>query len=268
MAQIQAYLGFSGQCREAMAFYQGALGGTLDIQTVGESPVAGEMPADAQNQVLHACLMLGDLTLMGSDMAGATAHSQAVSLMLQCDSQEQVTTSFQKLSEGGTVTHPLSPSFWGSTFGHLTDRYGVRWMLNFEHPQWELSLEANMLRMTPAFSGFSVDDIPAAQAFYCGVLGLHVSEEHGMLRLHIEDGHPIVIYPKPDHTPASFTILNFPVADVEQAVDALLERGVHFEHYEGMNLDARGIMRGQGPDIAWFTDPAGNILSVIQQEAG
>ena len=122
-----------------------------------------------------------------------------------------------------------------------------------------------MFGKTPAFSGFSVKDVPAARRFYGETLGLKVSEDHGLLRLHIGGGHEVVVYPKPNHTPATFTILNFPVADVEQAVDALLERGVRPLHYEGMNLDAKGIMRGQGPTIAWFTDPAGNILSVIQE---
>ena len=121
-----------------------------------------------------------------------------------------------------------------------------------------------MFTTTPAFSGFSVNDIPAAKKFYGETLGLKVSEDHGDLRLHVEGGHEIIVYPKPNHTPATFTILNFPVADVEQAVDALVKRGVRFEHYEDMNLDEKGIMRGQGPTIAWFKDPAGNTLSVIQ----
>jgi catechol 2,3-dioxygenase-like lactoylglutathione lyase family enzyme len=122
-----------------------------------------------------------------------------------------------------------------------------------------------MFEHTEAFSGFSVNDVPAARKFYGETLGLKVTEEYGMLRLHIAGGHAVVVYPKPNHTPATFTLLNFPVQDVERAVDALLERGVRFEHYEGMNLDEKGIMRGQGPTIAWFKDPAGNILSVIQQ---
>jgi catechol 2,3-dioxygenase-like lactoylglutathione lyase family enzyme len=122
-----------------------------------------------------------------------------------------------------------------------------------------------MFEHSRAFSGFSVNDVPAAKTFYGETLGLQVSEDHGMLQLHLEGGHPIVVYPKPNHAPATFTVLNFPVQEVERAVDALVERGVRFEHYEGMNLGDKGIMRGQGPDIAWFKDPAGNILSVIQQ---
>jgi catechol 2,3-dioxygenase-like lactoylglutathione lyase family enzyme len=120
-----------------------------------------------------------------------------------------------------------------------------------------------MFNETQAFSGFSVDDIPAALEFYGGILDLRVSEEHGMLTLHIAGDRDILIYPEGDaHTPATYTILNFPVADVEDAVDELVERGVVFEKYE--NADERGIARGQGPPIAWFKDPAGNILSVLQ----
>jgi predicted enzyme related to lactoylglutathione lyase len=119
-----------------------------------------------------------------------------------------------------------------------------------------------MFKDTKAFSGFSVDDISKAKAFYSETLELAVSEEHGMLRLHIAGGNPVLIYPKPDHSPATYTILNFPVASVDQAVDDLTKRGVRFEHYP--NTDEKGISRGNGPNIAWFTDPAGNILSVIE----
>ncbi|HZA81572.1 MAG TPA: VOC family protein [Actinomycetes bacterium] len=117
-----------------------------------------------------------------------------------------------------------------------------------------------------AFSGFAVPDIEQARRFYADTLGLRVSEENGLLILHIAGDRDIVVYPKPDHTPASFTILNFPVADVEGTVDALTERGVRFERYdgEGFEQDDKGIQRGTGPLIAWFRDPAGNILSVIQ----
>ena len=122
-----------------------------------------------------------------------------------------------------------------------------------------------MFSKTKAFSGFSVDDIPAAKQFYGETLGLDVSEEYGMLTLHIDQGGDIMIYPKEDHTPATYTILNFPVADVDQAVDQLSERGVTFERYEGFEQDEKGVARGdEGPAIAWFTDPAGNILSVLE----
>jgi catechol 2,3-dioxygenase-like lactoylglutathione lyase family enzyme len=121
-----------------------------------------------------------------------------------------------------------------------------------------------MFRDTKAFSGFSVDDIPKAKAFYGETLGLNVTEENGMLSLHIAGGNSIIIYPKPNHTPATFTILNFPVENIDQAVDELTRRGVRFERYDGFNMDAKGIARGNGPNIAWFTDPAGNILSVLE----
>lgn len=121
-----------------------------------------------------------------------------------------------------------------------------------------------MFRDTKAFSGFSVDDIDAARAFYGDTLGIRVSEEHGMLTLHLAGDRDTLVYPKEDHTPATFTILNFPVDDIEKAVDRLTERGVVFERYPQMEQDDRGVMRAGGPPIAWFTDPAGNVLSVIQ----
>jgi predicted enzyme related to lactoylglutathione lyase len=118
---------------------------------------------------------------------------------------------------------------------------------------------------TKAISGFSADDIPRAQQFYGEVLGLKVTEANGLLTLHIAGDRPTIVYPKPDHTPAAFTILNFPVDDIDAAVDALAARGVEFERYEGMEQDEKGIMRSGGPYIAWFTDPAGNVLSVLQE---
>ena len=124
-----------------------------------------------------------------------------------------------------------------------------------------------MFKNTKAFSGFSVDDVSKARRFYGETLGLEVSEEDGLLTLHIAGDRPTLVYPKPDHTPASYTILNFPVDDVEAAVDELTRRGVSFERYVGtpVETDEKGIFRGGGPLIAWFTDPAGNVLSVIQQ---
>lgn len=125
-----------------------------------------------------------------------------------------------------------------------------------------------MFENTKAYSGFAAPDIEAARRFYADTLGVRVTEEHGMLTLHLAGGErPTLIYPKPDHAPANYTILNFPVDDVEAAVHGLAKRGVSFERYDGMEQDERGIARGQGPDIAWFTDPAGNILSVHQDVA-
>ena len=120
-----------------------------------------------------------------------------------------------------------------------------------------------MIDTANAFSGFSVRDVPEARRYYEEVLGLETSEDHGMLLLHVGGGHPVLVYPKGDaHEPASFTVLNLPVADVEAAVDELVGRGVVFEHYEGMT-DERGINRQGGPLIALFRDPSGNVLSII-----
>jgi catechol 2,3-dioxygenase-like lactoylglutathione lyase family enzyme len=122
-----------------------------------------------------------------------------------------------------------------------------------------------MLAQSEAFSGFAVDDLEAAKEFYGTTLGLRTSEEYGLLTLHLAGDRPTLVYPKPDHTPATYTILNFRVDDIDRAVDELVERGVRFERYDGMPQDDRGVMREGGPYIAWFTDPAGNILSVLQE---
>jgi catechol 2,3-dioxygenase-like lactoylglutathione lyase family enzyme len=124
-----------------------------------------------------------------------------------------------------------------------------------------------MLADSPAFSGFAVPDIEAARRFYGDTLGLRTEvnqEMGGMLTLHLGGGKDVLVYPKPDHTPATYTVLNFPVDDVDRAVDELTAKGVRFERYEGFEQDDKGIARGMGPAIAWFTDPAGNVLSVLQ----
>jgi catechol 2,3-dioxygenase-like lactoylglutathione lyase family enzyme len=125
-----------------------------------------------------------------------------------------------------------------------------------------------MLKDSKAFSGFSVDDTQKAKEFYSRTLGLDVSESHGLLRLHLAGGTNVLVYPKPNHAPASFTILNFPVDSVDKAVDELTKRGVRFEIYDEpqFKTDERGIFRGGGPTIAWFKDPAGNVLSVLEEK--
>jgi catechol 2,3-dioxygenase-like lactoylglutathione lyase family enzyme len=124
-----------------------------------------------------------------------------------------------------------------------------------------------VFKETKAFSGFSVDDLERAKEFYGQTLGLDVSKENDLLTLRLAGGTNILVYPKQNHVPATFTILNFPVEDVEAAVDELTKRGVRFEIYDEGDLktDERGIFRGEGPKIAWFTDPAGNVLSVIEE---
>jgi len=126
-----------------------------------------------------------------------------------------------------------------------------------------------MLKDSKAFSGFSVDDMEKAKDFYGRTLGLEVKDEAmGLLGLHLAEGNTVLIYPKPNHAPATFTILNFPVDNVDQAVDELTKRGVRFERYDtpDFKTDEKGIMRGNGPIIAWFKDPAGNILSVLEEK--
>jgi catechol 2,3-dioxygenase-like lactoylglutathione lyase family enzyme len=121
-----------------------------------------------------------------------------------------------------------------------------------------------MLKDSHGFSGFSTNDISRAKAFYADTLGLEVTEENGMLTLHLAGGGRVLIYPKDNHEPATFTVLNFPVEDIDKAVDALTKAGIEFERYEGSGQDERGIARQYPPPIAWFKDPAGNILSVLE----
>ena len=127
-----------------------------------------------------------------------------------------------------------------------------------------------MLKNSKAFSGFSVNDISKAKKFYSEILGLEVKEASmGLIELNLEGGNHIIIYPKPNHVPATFTILNFPVKNIEDSVDDLIKKGITFEQYDGpIKTDEKGICRsgGNGPDIAWFKDPAGNILSLIEEK--
>ena len=125
-----------------------------------------------------------------------------------------------------------------------------------------------MLNDSKAFSGFSVDNLEKAKEFYSKILGLEVTENQmGVLELHVSGGNNILIYPKPNHVPATFTILNFPVENIEKSVEDLVDAGVRFEQYDGeLQTDSKGIFRGGGPLIAWFKDPAGNILSVLEEK--
>ena len=123
-----------------------------------------------------------------------------------------------------------------------------------------------MFAETKAFSGFAVDDLNAAREFYGETLGLKTSEEHGLMTLHLAGDRDTLVYPKADHEPATYTILNFPVDDIDQVVAGLTERGVSFERYDDFDQDDKGIARGEGPYIAWFRDPAGNLLSVLQEK--
>jgi catechol 2,3-dioxygenase-like lactoylglutathione lyase family enzyme len=123
-----------------------------------------------------------------------------------------------------------------------------------------------MLADTKAYSGLAVKDIQQAREFYAGTLGLRTSEEYGLLWLHLASGRDTLVYEQPDATPASFTILNFEVNDIDAVVDALAARDVRFERYKSMDQDERGVFRAEGPYIAWFKDPSGNLLSVLQEK--
>ena len=123
-----------------------------------------------------------------------------------------------------------------------------------------------MFENTKAFSGFAVDDLQKAREFYEDLLGLRVSESNDLLTLHFAGDRDTLVYPKPDFAPATYTILNFPVEDIEVAADELAAKGVRFERYDGLDQDEKGIARVEGgPPIAWFKDPAGNILSVLEE---
>lgn len=134
MSAINVYLTFSGNCREAMSFYRNCLGGELNLQTIGESPLAGKMPAQMKDCILHATLTKGNLVLMASDMVSEKGlqKGNAVSLMLDCNSEEEINRCYKMLSEGGEPTHPLEISFWGACFGDLIDKYGNHWLLHFD----------------------------------------------------------------------------------------------------------------------------------------
>ena len=134
MAQINAYLNFNGNCREAMTFYKKCLGGELTVQTVEGSPIEFQCPASMRHQVLHASLLKGNLVLMASDMIEPEGFikGNTISLSLNCSSEREIKTFFSRLSSGGRITHPLEKQFWGATFGVLTDKYGIKWMLNYD----------------------------------------------------------------------------------------------------------------------------------------
>ncbi|MDP9230730.1 MAG: VOC family protein [Bacteroidota bacterium] len=137
MTQINAYLNFNGNCREAMNFYKECLGGELALQTVEGSPIEAQCPAAMKHQILHASLMNDGLILMGSDMQGPEGFikGNTIALSLNCSSEEEINTFFSKLSQDGKITHALTEQFWGATFGVLTDKFGIRWMLNYDKNQ-------------------------------------------------------------------------------------------------------------------------------------
>jgi len=137
MTNINSYLTFSGNCREAMTFYKECLGGELTLQTVGESPMSEKLPAQMKECILHSTLAKGPLVLMGSDMVSEEGlkKGNAVSLMLNCSGEDEIKTIYARLSAGGKANHPLENTFWGAVFGDLTDRFGNHWLLHFDKNQ-------------------------------------------------------------------------------------------------------------------------------------
>ncbi|TDC42433.1 VOC family protein [Micromonospora sp. KC213] len=200
------------------------------------------------------------------DVAGKNAEPGRVILNVEVDDARAVAAHLDSM--GVTWLAPLEERRDG-LFGTLLDpdgNYVQVIQLNADYlaaQRTDRPTSEALLGGSPAFSGFSVDDIPAAKRFYAETLGLDVAEEHGMLHLRLAGGREVLVYPKPEHQPATYTVLNFPVDDIEQAVAELRGRGVRFETYD--YVDAQGIHRGEGPPIAWFRDPAGNILSVLQE---
>ncbi len=134
MTQINAYLNFNGNCREVMTFYKDSLGGELTLQTVEGSPLESQCSGAMKHHILHSTLQKDDLVLMASDMTGPEGYikGNTMSLSLNCSSGDEIETFFSNLSSGGQVIHPLAKQFWGATFGVLTDKFGVRWMLNYD----------------------------------------------------------------------------------------------------------------------------------------
>jgi PhnB protein len=137
MTQISSYLTFSGNCREAMEFYKECLGGELSLQTIGESPLADKLPPQMKQSILHSTLINGALQIMASDMVAEQGlmKGNAVSLMLNCSSEDEINTFYANLSKGGKATHPLENSFWGALFGDLTDKFGNHWLLHYDKNQ-------------------------------------------------------------------------------------------------------------------------------------
>lgn len=137
MSQINSYLTFNGNCREAMNFYQECLGGKLELQTIGESTLADQMPPKMKDSILHSTLTRDGIILMGTDMVSEAGRNagNAVSLMLDCSSEEEIRNSYEKLAKGGIADHPIEHTFWGALFGSLSDKYGNNWLLNFTKPK-------------------------------------------------------------------------------------------------------------------------------------
>ncbi|GCF07027.1 VOC family protein [Dictyobacter arantiisoli] len=137
MTQLSAYLHFNGNCREAMIFYKECLGGELQLQVIGETPMADQMPSEMRDNILHSSLVKEGFSLLASDLMGEVRpiKGNTISLCLDCGSEKEINTYFANLSAGGEIEHPLKEEFWGAIYGEVTDRFGVKWLFNFDKNQ-------------------------------------------------------------------------------------------------------------------------------------
>ena len=239
---------------------------STDPERLGAWYAAALSPQEDQKVHQYRVLKFGATYLFidtRDDVADATAEPGRIVLNFEVPDARAVVA---RMEEMGVTWVAELDDREGSLFATAQDPDG-NYVQVIQLSQQELLNAAGAkapLGAAPAYGGFSVDDIPAAKAFYADTLGLNVSEENGMLSLRLVGDRQVLVYPKDDHVPATYTVLNFPVEDVEATVDELTSRGVTFERYPDMAPDARGIHHQAGPAIAWFTDPAGNILSVHQ----
>lgn len=208
---------------------------------------------------------LGILTEQRGDVSPKSPEPGRIIFNLDVADAEAVIAGVE--AAGTTWIAPLEErqEGWFATFTHPDGNYVQVIQMKSEMQQTMLA-EARKAHSAPTrpFSGFAVADTDAAATFYRDILGLDVTEEHGLLQIWLDERTAVLAYPKPDHAPATYTILNVPVDDIGGAVDSLVESGVEMIRYPGFEQDGRGIARGEGPHIAWFTDPSGNILSVLQ----
>lgn len=216
----------------------------------------------------HGVLDVGGVGLLvdgRDDLADRNPEPGRIILNLTTDDAREVTSHLDRLGVPWIAELEEREHGHFATFADPDGNYVQVLQLNDAYRR-SASAYRPTVNAAGAYSGFAVNDLAAARTFYGDTLGLPVSEDHGLLTITIGGGAQVLAYPKPDHEPATFTILNLPVDDIDAAVDELASRGVRFLRFAGIETDEKGIARGPGPDIAWFTDPAGNILSVLHEK--
>lgn len=247
----------------------GMLLASTDPQRLGDWYAASFEPQDDVQVEGYRAMRFGGFDVMIDQRADVCDRNPEPGRMILNFAVEDAEGAVARLTAAGTTWVAQLEDRDGSRFATATDpdgNYVQLIELSSEHrAAMARARGSGPLASSEVFGSFSVDDVAAARRFYGEILGLPVSAEADLLRLHLPDGRDVVVYPKLDHRPAPFTILHFPVEDVDLAVAQLAGRGIGFERYEGFVQDARGIHRADGgPSIAWFADPAGNILSVLQ----